>query len=788
MRLFKICFLKVSLPLLLVLAGCVQGQPKPTSAPAAEMTPTNAVVIPAATNVPLAKLSPGLDDAPITRLTAALLQQFNYRQQRFDNTVSSNFLARYINDLDSQHIHFLQSDMAEFAHYTDKLDDLTLRYGDTTPAYEIFTRFRERLMERTEFCEKLLKQENFKFDTDDKFIVNRRKEPNPANITEAQQLWRDRLRFEYLQELLNAESPAKTNSVAKNSATTSAPTKVTKTSDKPKTPKEIHDDIVKTLTKRYDRIFKMFRDWDDDDVLQFYLTTLAHVYDPHSDYFGHDQLEDFSMGMNLSLFGIGALLSSEDGVCKIKELKPGPAAKSGKMKEGDSIVAVAQGTNEPVDVMEMPLNKVVHLIRGPKNSEVRLTIIPADATDSSTRKVVALLRDEIKLEDQQAKAKLIVLPNSNARVGVIQLPSFYSTFDISSSPDKSTARSTTTDVTKLLIKLAEAKVDGVILDLRRNGGGSLDEAIRLTGLFIKKGPVVQVRDPSGATAIKSDEDPSELYDGPLLVMTDRFTASASEIVAGALQDYGRALVVGDVSTHGKGTVQTLSQFNNDPRLRGALLTTNDPGALKLTIQKFYRPSGQSTQLKGVTPDIILPSIENIRDDIGEVSADNPLPWDVISGSDYPNMNRVAPFLEQLRQHSQQRVATEKDFSYLHEDIELFSKAQDDKTVSLNEAQRLKEIRDNEARAKARDAERAARKSPEPVIYEISLQQAEQPGLPPPVAKTNAVATAKTKADVTSETPDEEKKPVLDVNLDEAEKILADYLSLLPHHSVATTEK
>jgi carboxyl-terminal processing protease len=737
----------------------------------------------------LTKLSPGLDDAPIARLTAALLQQFNYRQQRFDNTVSSNFLARFINDLDSQHIHFLQSDVAEFAHYTDKLDDLTLRYGDTTPAYEIFTRFRERLMERTTFCESLLKTEAFKFDTDDKFIVNRHKEPYPADLTEAHQLWRDRLRFEYLQELLNAESPTKTNSLAKNS-TTNAPAKSkdAKAADaKPKTPQQIRDDIVKTLTKRYDRIFKMFRDWDEDDVLQYYLTTLAHVYDPHSDYFGKAQLEEFSMGMNLSLFGIGALLTSEDGVCKIKELKPGPAAKSGKIKEGDSIVAVAQGTNEPVDVVEMPLNKVVHLIRGAKNSEVRLTIMPADATDPSTRKVVSLLRDEIKLEDQQAKAKLIVLPANtghDVRLGVIQLPSFYATMDMSSALEHSTPRSTTADVTKLLIKLAEAKVDGVILDLRRNGGGSLEEAIRLTGLFIKQGPVVQVRDPSGATAVKSDDDPSELYDGPLMVMTDRFTASASEIVAGALQDYGRALIVGDVSTHGKGTVQTLSQYINDSRLRGALLTTNDPGALKLTIQKFYRPSGRSTQLKGVTPDIILPSIENVRDDIGEISADNPLQWDVIPSSDYEHMNRVAPFLQQLTKNSAQRIASEKDYSYLREDIDQFTKAQADKTVSLNEAKRLKEARDNEARFKARDAERSARKTVEPVVYEISLKQAELPGLPAPVAKTNAVAAVTGKADATADAADDEKKPALDIGLDEAERILADYVALLAKNAVA----
>lgn len=718
-------------------------------------------------------LVPGTDDAPIARLTARVLQQFQYRRQVFNDTVSSNFLARFMSDLDPLHIHFLQGDVDDFAHYQTSLDDLTLRYGDTTPAYEIFNRFLGRLMQRTAYAENLLKTERFQFTADERVTVNRHTLPYPKDVAEAQKIWRERVRFEYLQEKLNAANPVKT---------TNAP------AAKPKTPEQIHDDIVKTLTKRYDRILKLFKEWDADDVLQFYLTTLAHVYDPHSDYFGRPQMEEFSMGMNLALFGIGALLQSdEDGYCKIKELKPGPALKSGKIKPNDRIVAVAQGTNEPVDVVDMPLNKVVQLIRGPKNSEVRLTIIPADAPDLAIRKVVPIIREEIKLEDSAAKAKLIELSDGKGgklRLGVIDLPSFYAPMDVLSQKDKTTARSTTADVTKLLVKLAEEKADGIILDLRRNGGGSLEEAIKLTGLFIKRGPVVQVRDPGGEIIVKADEDPAELYDGPLLVLTSRFSASASEIVAGALQDYGRALVVGDATTHGKGTVQTLTPLA--PYLRGNLWTTNDPGTLKITISKFYRPSGSSTQLKGVASDIVLPSIDNVAD-IGEGASENPLPWDTIVSSDYEHMNRVAPFLAELRQRSARRVAQAKDFDYIREDVQLYQKAQADKTVSLNEAQRLKETQEDTARRKAREAEIAARKDTARKVYEISLKQAEIPGLPAPVDKTNSGAA--TGADQAEDAlADEGKAPAVDANLEEAERILLDYLRLLPTASLAAVKR
>ena len=355
-------------------------------------------------------------------------------------------------------------------------------------------------------------------------------------------------------------------------------------------------------------------------------------------------------------------------------------------------------------------------------------------------------------------------------------------------------------------KLKQENVAGVILDLRRNGGGSLEEAIKLTGLFIKTGPVVQVRDENGTVQEADDTDPSVLYDGPLVVLTSRFSASASEIVAGALQDYGRALIVGDASTHGKGTVQSVNQLRPFIRTADRSLT-NDPGALKLTIKKFFRPSGASTQLKGVIPDIVLPSVANESKDIGESALENPLPWDTIPSAKYDHFNLVEPYLPELRKRSAERVAADKEFAYVREDIEQFKKHQADKTISLNEKQRLKEQEEAEARQKARDKERLARQEPPEKVYELTLKQAALPGLPPPVAKTNAAlaklsvrpgaglsgASTNSAAAAAGAAPGEdsldeaeaEKPAAPDAPLVEAEHILVDYLSVLPKGNLVT---
>ena len=385
---------------------------------------------------------------------------------------------------------------------------------------------------------------------------------------------------------------------------------------------------------------------------------------------------------------------------------------------------------------------------------------------------MTLTRDEIKLEDQEAKAKLLEAPDSHGvtrRIGVIDLPSFYATIDLPGGSNHST-KSTTTDVAKLVKKLEQEKVDGIILDLRSNPGGSLEEAIKFTGLFIKDGPVVLARSPDGKVTVDADTDSSVQYDGPLAVMINRFSASAAEIAAAALQDYGRAVIVGDVSTHGKGTVQNLNPLR--PFLPNA---TNDPGTLKITIRKFYRVSGASTQLKGVMPDILLPDVLNYSPDIGETALENPLKWDTIPSVKYAQLNRVQPYLASLRQNSAARVATNQDFVYIQQDIQQFQKMQADKTTSLNEREQIKERQVNQARQKARDQEREARKLTGLKTHEITVANSLLPGLPPASETTNTlVATTNALSAAAAKKP----APAPDAMLNETVGILEDYISLL----------
>jgi carboxyl-terminal processing protease len=767
-----------------------------------------------------AALVPGPNDSNITKVAAAILERGHYLRQPIDDEVAAKFLDRYLDSLDNLHIYFIQADLDEFEKYRTRLDDLTTRDGDTTAARVIFTRFLERLQQQHDHVTNLLDTEKFDFTGTDRFVVNRKTLPRPKDLAEARQLWRDRLRHEFLSEKLSIGRPDEIAKIVLEKLKAKRPIEVLKAIDE-KMSKEKAEEIVKiveeksatskpeaiakiiqtklendnageikkVIVKRYNRVLRALKDYDNDDVLQVYLTALARVYDPHSDYMGRAELENFSIGMKLSLFGIGALLRSEDGYCKIQELKPGPAMRSKLLKPNDKIVAVAQGEDEPVDVVDMKLSKVVDLIRGPKGSKVRLTVVPADAADPSVRKIVSLVREEIKLEDQEAKARIIELPQGKdklIRLGVIDLPSFYSAFELEGQKAGSEQKSTTIDVARLIKKLVQEHVAGVVLDLRRNGGGSLEEAINLTGLFIKEGPVVQVKGPEGEPIIEKDRDSAVFYDGPLIVLTSRFSASASEILAGALQDYGRALVVGDSATHGKGTVQSLLQLAPYMRQRG-LGGTNNPGALKITIRKFYRASGSSTQLKGVVPDIVLPSVNNHME-VGEGSLENPLPWDTIQPANYTKLNRIEPLLPELRKRSDTRVAIDRDFAYIREDIERYKKLIAEKSVSLNEAQRLQEKMESEERTKARKKDLASRPELPGKTYEITLKQVDEPGLPAPLSKTNQIAkvdgTNHVKVAGTEGAPEDhedvsEDKTPLDITLEETKRILIDlvYLSM-----------
>ncbi|HUB87645.1 MAG TPA: carboxy terminal-processing peptidase [Verrucomicrobiae bacterium] len=735
------------------------------------------------TNAP-AGPSPGPYDGQIAYWTARLLDQYNYEQQPFDTSISKKFFDGYLESLDPQHDYFLQSDIDGFMHYRTNLDNLTVGRHETAnlaPAYEIFQRYLERLQQRTAYMDDLLKTDRFQFTGEDSVLVDRRYAPYPADLDAAKQLWREQLRYEYLQEKLNREISA-----------TNADEIV------PLTRSNLAD-IADTLTRRYDWTLHMATNLDTSDILQMYLEALVHAYDPHSDYLNNEHSQDFSIEMSLSLGGIGAQLREDYGNCKIDSLVPGgPAEKSKQLNPGDYIIAVAQSNQPPVDVVGMELDRVVQLIRGPKGTKVRLTISPAD--DRSTHRVVTLTRDEIKLQDEESRAELIETPDGHGgtnRLGVIVVPSFYAPIDASDS-DPSAQSYVSVDVAKLIKKLEQEKVTGIVLDLRSNPGGSLEEAIKFTGLFIKQGPVVLVRTAENQVLVDGDTDPSVLYDGPLVVLVNRLSASASEIVAAALQDYGRALIVGDTSTFGKGTVQQV--FPLAPFIP---FDPNDPGTVKITRDKFYRVNGASTQFKGVVPDIVLPDLWSYSTEIGEASLENPLPYDSISPATYDKLNLVKPYVDALRTASEARVATNLDFDYVRQDIAEFQKLQADKTFVLNERAQLQQHQELADRAQARDAERAMRPVPDETIYDFTVENAGTPGLPAPepllatntdfsVISTNAngsVTIMTTNNAIATGIPARPaagshwsevitQTQAVDPMLDETENILEDYITLL----------
>lgn len=683
-----------------------------------------------------AAMEPGTAASVTARLVGRIFEQTHYNHRPIDDTTSRQLLRYYIDALDYHHMILDKADVDEFdAKYGDSLDN-RLNDGDVTPAYEIFERFQQRLGQRAALVKELTAS-TYTFTTDESLLVDRREAPWPGNAQEAQNLWRLRVKYELLQEKLGGAKP---------------------------------EEWAKTVNQRYERLVRQFQEYDSSDVLQTYLTALAHTYDPHSDYMAAPQAENFNISMRLSLVGIGAVLRSEDGYAKIVSLVPGgPAANDKRLKPNDKIEAVAQGDGPFMEVVGMKLDRLVQLIRGEKGTTVRLRVQPADAVDPGTRVVISLVRDEIKLTDQEARAKIITVPGERggraARVGVIDLPSFYA--DMKSNGGD--AKSTTRDVEKLVRHLKKEGIDGLVLDLRRNGGGSLAEAVQLTGLFIPEGPVVQVKDTRGLIKNLRDTDPEVAYAGPMIVLTSRASASASEILAGALQDYGRAVVVGEKSTFGKGTVQSVVELN---QYMPAAMQSYKPGSLKLTIQKFYRVSGGSTQNRGVIPDIRLPSIADYMD-MTESSLKNALPYDEVEPARYTRLELVTPFLNQLLKGSQQRVASSPEFAYVREDIDRYKKQLEDKTVSLNEAVRLAEKKADEARLTARKKDRAARKAPKFAEQEITLAAVD--GLPEPPK--------------TPEPPAEEKKPgeepdpyekapgAPDLHLEESVRIVTDLAAL-----------
>lgn len=673
----------------------------------------------------------------ISQWVGKVMEQVHYRQAPLDDAISEKFLKNYLDSLDYNHLIFLQADVDEFeAKYGKKLDD-ALQTGNAAPAYAIFDKYLLRLKERTGFADKIVK-DKFDFTTDESILANRHKASWPKDEAEADQLWRDRIKFELLSARMG---------------------------------KEKEEDAVKRIGKRYDRLLKTMEEFDSEEILQTYLDSLAHCYDPHSDYMGPTEAQEFDIKhISLTLSGIGATLQFDDGYTKIVSMVPGgPAATSKLIKPGDRIVAVAQGNGETVDVVEMRLNKVVQLIRGKRGTTVSLTIIPADSSDGSARKTINIVRDEIKLKDSFAKARVYEHKLEDGKVqklGFIDLPQFYD--------------NCAEHVETLIGRLKKEGVEGIVLDLRHNGGGILEESVNLVGLFISKGPVVQVRDSMQAREDKRakpyvDTDPKIAWNGPLVVLVGRLSASASEITAAALQDYGRALIVGDQSTHGKGTVQQVLDLERI--MRGDPVPT--PGKVKVTVSKFYRVAGGTTQKQGVTPDVILPSVYDYLE-IGESSLDNALEADSIPPANYTPLNQTKQYVADLDKRSKERIGKSKDFAYLLEDIAEVKKRQENKMVSLNEKKRIAERDEEKARVEARKKERASRPAPSDKAWVVDLETVEKnkPLAAYTVKKTDEEKAA-TKANPDPEAdPDEDENDLgYDAQLSESINILHDFIDL-----------
>ncbi len=610
------------------------------------------------------KSLPVLEPLPIhprvEQAIAFFLPRMHYKHQQLDDKLSAEMLNFYIDLLDNQHLYFLKSDIDLFNHYKYSLDD-ALRNGDLRAAYFMFNLFMKRFQERMDFVQQAFAKP-FDFNKNDSIQLDRKNAPWATSKAQLDSLWKKRLKNEALSLKLTGKK---------------------------------WPDIVKRLKKRYRTRDKNMMKTESEDVFQVFMNAFAETFDPHTNYMSPKTSDDFKIRMSLSLEGIGATLQTEDDYTKVVNIVPGgPADKSGLLHPGDRIVAVGQGDKgEMVDIIGWRIDDVVQLIRGKKGTKVRLQIIPADASLSDPPKTITIVRDRIKLADRAAKSDTLEIMHNGRkfRIGVIKVPDFYLDYEAMRKgiPDYA---STSRDVARLLKQLENAGVQGIIIDLRRNGGGFLSEAVDMTGLFIKEGPVVQVRDSRGRVKVERDDDPKIIYDGPLAVLVDRFSASASEIFAAAIQDYRRGIIVGS-QTFGKGTVQNIM-----PLSRMFPHTKQKLGQIKFTIAKFYRVNGGSTQLKGVMPDIPIPSRFDVLD-VGESSEKNALAWDEIEPVDYqvfdPRLPEEIPTLEKLHE---KRMQNDPEYKLILKEIGEIKRERKKNSVSLNLTVR-KKLRDEREKRK-----------------------------------------------------------------------------------------
>ncbi len=605
---------------------------------------------------------PRTQDRHIAQSVALLLPRQHLTRHPLDAEISHRAMGLFLKSLDPMKLYFYQSDVDRFTQQADRIAE-EVKKGDISLAYEIFSVYLKRLDERVALALELIRQPH-DFTKDEEIIRDPDMLSYPKDTAEAQERWRKRIKLDLL--VLKADKEMEGQAA------------------------------VEKLEKRYTSLGKRMHQTDDEELTELYLTAICESYDPHTSYMSPETLENFDINMRLELEGIGAALQSEDGYTVVKSIIPGgAAAKDKRLKVGDKVVGVGQGESGDItDVVDMKLSDVVQLIRGKRGTVVRLEVLPGEG---GPRQVYAITRERIELKDNEAKGRIFEqgtrADGKPYRIGVIDLPSFY--MDMSGARlGLSEYRSTTRDVGRILEDFKAQGVDAVILDLRKNGGGSLQEAINLTGLFIPSGPVVQVKDAVGRVSVYDDENSSVAWAGPLIVVISKFSASASEILAGAIQDYKRGLIVGDSSTHGKGTVQSLMDLGqqlfrlpNAPKL----------GALKITIQQFYRPDGDSTQNRGVRADITLPSITDHIEDIAEADLQYALPFDRIEPADYQTDGDIdSSVIESLKTLSAQRVAASPDFQKVQQDIERYLAQRKSKTVPLNEAKFISQVKELDA--------------------------------------------------------------------------------------------
>ncbi|MDR3117159.1 MAG: carboxy terminal-processing peptidase [Puniceicoccales bacterium] len=689
------------------------------------------------------------------------LAGIHYERRPVSSLAQRDILQAYLDELDGQRLFFFLSDADEIFSRYDLTLDIFLNSGSVKPAFAIYERFRDRVNGRLDRVNALLDGE-FDFSDAECYEPDRDGEDWPATEEEMEDLWRRKLEFELLNELLMAEGEGEEGQAGEDTAEEA----VTVDGQEAGNGEIFHGASLEeqlrraqeTLQRRYARLRASVNDVEPTLVQELFLNSVAGLYDPHSSFLAADTVEDLQMSLTNSLVGIGAVLQDDDGYCRVVEIYPGsPAERSGQLQPGDRILAVQQGNGELLDIIGMRLNRAVKLIRGKEGTAVTLHVQPADG-DPAERKMVTLVREEIPLTAQRARGKVFQVPNGeNAAVpiGYIRLPAFYGANGADSGSDSYS------DVKELLHKLAEADVQGLVLDLRGNSGGLLDEAISLAGLFLPGAPVVQVRDGDGRVQVFSDPSPEIVYRGPLAVLTSRQSISASEILAGALQDHGRALVIGDSTTYGKGSVQAILPIG-----QSFLFVKNGPqlGAARITIQKWYLPNGESIQRRGVPADIALPSIHDALP-IGEEDHRHALAWDRIAPVEWDRQGVAqkishpvtADLVERLREKSLERHGW-PEWQLLEERVARFAKNVQQKQFSLEMEERQRQRREERCQRRAREEQIRI------------LAQDSYPG------EDVAIAAAERRGEWGHPGDGEEELPELDVPLRESLRVLVDWIS------------